>query len=789
MIVDDMTDMPAILTEVPISNTGHQDDFQCIKSLIFPDDLWDPAIDWKLWHAVIIYNLKKLIADPTIKLHASFLSLVDTEIQWINELQFTPESDVEYHLLAKAFRQELKGRRIIGHYYLIDGILSELTHSVTLNGDLFKCLKKITILAVLAILRINDQNNVSEDKVIETAIRNIRLFTNNRRSSFATSVSAISFGDRIDEIISSIHEECEKCVQDNSVKVQLANLHQILNRLYEHRVKREHSGERAQDEKDKKLEIVSRYHLDNARIDVLSDISCGKGRKYPMPWSEEEQLGNTRNKETYLVSQKRTKHQDLLARRLQAKSVAQSISIRTQALPCSSSMFSVRQIQKVVSVLLQQMCSGNIAALQLFFQLLLGMSSAELGVLPVASRRIGKSNVENDTCWLIRGKDKIYLQRLVKVANSNVHKKLSKLLPSTDFFISLPLPDVILPSWKPEYLRLNTQKDTAKILAEIYKKTGIKITHTQVSNFLVYWLQATHVDQAITGVLSGKSVKQCAPIAYSYIYSDFLLDIWQEYVTSLGIALKVEEANDAIGSRLYPKKEKFVLLIQAYQAHLKVNQRLRNKPEAFADWHNAFIRHCVLILNLSTAARPVTEMYGSRHDYCLLSRLIRISDKEARSVPAGRLIPLTNLAVQQLKFLEKHLLYMADCFKYKYPDIAHAAEIALSGEGPLLFWLREPEITDMSSSYEIELISPISLDHYFDNLLPLPVNWHRHAVRSHLLCKRVPSVLIDAMMGHENMGHEYAHSMSAASLQELFIIPRVLDDWFSEIKLECIEGW
>lgn len=82
---------------------------------------------------------------------------------------------------------------------------------------------------------------------------------------------------------------------------------------------------------------------------------------------------------------------------------------------------------------------------------------------------------------------------------------------------------MILPSWKPEYLRLNTQKDTAKILAEIYKKTGIKITHTQVSNFLVYWLQATHVDQAITGVLSGKSVKQCAPIAYSYIYSDFFI--------------------------------------------------------------------------------------------------------------------------------------------------------------------------------------------------------------------------------------------------------------------------
>ena len=39
------------------------------------------------------------------------------------------------------------------------------------------------------------------------------------------------------------------------------------------------------------------------------------------------------------------------------------------------------------------------------------------------------------------------------------------------------------------------------------------------------------------------------------------------------------------------------------------------------------------------------------------------------------------------------------------------------------------------------------------------------------------------------MGHEYTNTMSGASLRELFEIPRVLDDWFSELKLECIEGW
>ncbi len=69
------------------------------------------------------------------------------------------------------------------------------------------------------------------------------------------------------------------------------------------------------------------------------------------------------------------------------------------------------------------------------------------------------------------------------------------------------------------------------------------------------------------------------------------------------------------------------------------------------------------------------------------------------------------------------------------------------------------------------------------------MNWHRHAVRSYLLSKNVSTVLIDAVLGHEDMGHEYTNTMSGASLRELFEIPRVLDDWFSELKLECIEGW
>nr|WP_321270573.1 hypothetical protein [uncultured Tolumonas sp.] len=762
--------------------------FQAIERLIFPNDKLKFTINWNQWHQVIIYHLKELL-DPSIKLDASFLFLVDAEIQWIKQLTFTPENEVQYHVKAREYRKLLHDHRIIMCYHLIDGILAELSHSITLNSELFKHFKKITILAVLAIIRINEQNNVTEDQVIETAIRNIRLFSNDKRDKFARYLSNISFDDGIEDVITSIQDEREKCVQDNSVKSQLDNLHQILNRLYTHKAKRESSGERSSDEKDGYVERSSQYYYDDAQIDVLSDIYTGKGRKKPDAWSEEEQLGNSRARATYLISQRQAKLQDFSARAMQAKSITQSLSLRTQALPCSLSILSTNQIQRIVKVLQQRMNDGSIAAFQLMLQLLLGMTHSELLDLPTACKTISKRNVDDETRWLICRKDKLLLQRLVKVANSNAHKKLDALLPDTTLFIFLPLPDFLRSIWKPACLQMQSQEETAKMLAVIYKETGIRITKNQISYFLPHWLQSNHIDQAIAGVLSWKTAKQCAPMAYSHIETNLVLGVWQDYVASLGLSLAIENTDEAIGSRLYPNTEKFVQLLRHYQSRLKASRRMKTKPDAIIDWHNAFIRHCVLILNLSTAARPVTDMYGSRHDYCLHTRMIRISDKEARSVAAGRLIPLTNLAIQQLTLLERHLHVMVNHFQFSHPLLSNMAGRALTGEGPLLFWLHETELEDGTLSYQTDSISPTLLVQYFDNLLPLPVNWHRHAVRSHLLSQKISTVLIAAFMGHEEMGHEYTNTFSASSLQSFFEISRILDDWFSAIGLESMEGW
>lgn len=763
--------------------------FQQIELMIFPIESFSVAVDLNILISVVKYSLKEITSDDSIKLHASFLKLVETEIQWIDGLSFYYDPNVDYRAVAKLIRKEIAKNQLIGRYYLLDGILAQLEYSITLNNDLFKRLKKITILTAIALLRINISHDVVEDQSIVEAIRNIRLFSNKNRTAFSNYISSIPFESRLEDIIESIHEQMDNTVQESSVKRLIANLHQILNRLYSHASKREISSEGEREQKENKIETIAKFNMDTVEVSILSDVSWQKRKKAPEAWSEEEQLGNPREKSTYLLSETSQKPQDLSSRFLQAKSIAHSIEIRTQSLPCSASTFSGQQIKQVVRILLQKVDEGSIAAQQLMIQLITGMSLSELNAVPISLIPINTSNAENNICWFIQHKKIWQIQRIVKVANSTIHQKLKKLLPPADLFIKLPLPEVVWKTFKTTALRRNCKDEIANIFVGIRKETGICITQIQISNFLKYWLQQTRVDQAIAGVLTGKTAKQCAPMAYAFIPANKIQAVWQEYMAILGCSVNIDISDKSHGSRLYPNTIAFEELIQFYQQTVQSYYADSNNHRYIVDWHNGFIRHCLLILNMSTGARPVTDMYGFRQDYCLKSRLIRISDKEARSVPCGRLLPLTETAVQQLRYLERHLEYMAAKFQFEFPELAIAAQNALSSKAPFLFRIDLAEEIESNVSFQIEFISPTSLAKDFDALLPFPVNWHRHAVSSYLRSMNVSSVLIAALLGHEDMGHEYLHVMSGASFRELFVISDVLDGWFSKLKLECIAGW
>lgn len=262
-------------------------------------------------------------------------------------------------------------------------------------------------------------------------------------------------------------------------------------------------------------------------------------------------------------------------------------------------------------------------------------------------------------------------------------------------------------------------------------------------------------DSAIAGILSGKSVQQCSPMAYSHVHQAQILAVWGRYLADLGLDVSdlpvtSQHASKAVGSRLYLQHEHFKPILAHYQQFLSEQVSAARRGQVpLVQFHNLLVRHCLLILNLSTAAQPVTEMYGRSQDHCLDLRFIRLTDKEARSVSSARMVPLTDLAIRQLRIWEKHLHFLSRLREAGFNVLAQAARDALDNQGALLFWVEEG---DERGTIEVRSLTPTNMDVHFDSLFPLPSNWHRHAVRSHLLEQQVPHDLVDAMLGHEAMG-------------------------------------
>ena len=197
----------------------------------------------------------------------------------------------------------------------------------------------------------------------------------------------------------------------------------------------------------------------------------------------------------------------------------------------------------------------------------------------------------------------------------------------------------------------------------------------------------------------------------------------------------------------------------------------------------------MLILNLATGARPVTDMYGERRSYDPRLAVMLLTDKEARDCSAARLVPLPPLALAQLEALDDHLAQLAMSRAPGLQAAATAAQAARDNQRPMLFWLERDDSTDSTAPWQVAPITVQSMCDHFDALLPLPANWHRHALRSELLARAVPTHLINAMLGHEEMGQEFGHPFTGASLQSLRTLAPLIQTWLEALGLTALAGW
>ncbi|MES2838884.1 MAG: tyrosine-type recombinase/integrase [Pseudomonadota bacterium] len=172
--------------------------------------------------------------------------------------------------------------------------------------------------------------------------------------------------------------------------------------------------------------------------------------------------------------------------------------------------------------------------------------------------------------------------------------------------------------------------------------------------------------------------------------------------------------------------------------------------------HNRLTAYAIAVLLACTAARPSRSPFESVTHFDLQNQRVYIEDKATSQMGEGvegRIVPLPRIACELLS--QTYLPYLRSLAEQLRPDDeTMAAEVAAQADGlgstkmPLFFFLREHPSFAWLEVTESALKELGGLD------WPLPWNLFRHRLATRLRQVKLDPELIDAQLGHAEVGSE-----------------------------------
>ena len=190
-------------------------------------------------------------------------------------------------------------------------------------------------------------------------------------------------------------------------------------------------------------------------------------------------------------------------------------------------------------------------------------------------------------------------------------------------------------------------------------------------------------------------------------------------------------------------------------------------------YHNDFMHYSVLMMLLGISMRALNDTTSPFLLWRELAkpesaRFLALSDKDTDRGTRGRLVPVTNTLVQQFLALDLHLRKMAHLTKFRLA-------LASGKISPHEFYVFTDEDT-------VEALTLTHLSTLNKNLIDydLPNNFQRSFIRKELLDRAGDPQVVDALLGHANIGENPTGSYSS------FDYARYID--ISSTHLEALFG-
>ena len=620
------------------------------------------------------------------------------------------------------------------------------------NQQIFNIYKSFVLICAIRLAETEEYK-----KIISNVLNEIRQFSNGKRDyllpylpkNFQTSLSTL-----VNELDTARNiKEYRSSVKENLSKYFIFFQYALTSKTPRTR-KSTNIGPR----KGQIIILEPSHRIDSddegSKLAELKSFNNTKSKR-SKGWQAEEANTSLSDKQTIsVIYDKNTSPVEKQQRAIKAQAITNRIKVRNQSLPCDFKILTVFEIQTLIYacwVEIKHKSAKMGDPLLLLLSLLCGRTPDEI----IHRQRKKKSKFVYDKtnqCWnlrLVHKTDTFQQEYEVSHLLSKVSEKLEISLPSE------------LSSALGKPFKFTHSTTIEEFLTKLNKKEKTRLSLSRIANYFVDHHRQQNTDPVLVEVMLGLEGRHKSGIPYSHITSAQISAVFYHYCCHLMKDLKQEKyKNEAphkvfelstvnvtstnIGSPLFISD---IEIRRVNQQHIKHLKELKSLPNNDIDFHNYFVFYLYRMLTIASGYRPVTGTGGKLSDISLASGRYFISDKENRHGISARCIVLPERVISQIEHYLTYLTHLSSHFLMNHTEIYDHIQRVLSGEDHLLFFIDK-------GSLSIVEVTPKSILPYMDKQFPIALNWHRHYMRSKLMYIKTDPTLIDAFMGHEEIGQE-----------------------------------
>jgi hypothetical protein len=315
-------------------------------------------------------------------------------------------------------------------------------------------------------------------------------------------------------------------------------------------------------------------------------------------------------------------------------------------------------------------------------------------------------------------------------------------------------------------------------LKKFNKSNNCHLTERKTFTFFGQFAKQNGINPAISALIQAKPLDTTPELFYTQMHVSDINKTVQCYLRYLsGISgnnfnlQKSNEHDDIIGTPLKVEPQIIKNLLDNLHDRIKIKRHHFDENR-----HNDVCYHAQIILAISSGYRNVTGRFGKLSHIDLEHKRFWISDKEISKITNGRIITLPDLCNDILNNYIKYLKEAANVFRHSNPTVSERYLKSLDSREHLFFYRR---------NNEIEEITPTTMKNHFEDIFPLPLNWNRHYVRSHLTEKNIDPEIIGAWMGHAEENQPAFTKFSSMSVRDLNVISNCINELFISLGLKA----